>query len=130
MAIDISEYKSLYITTARDLIVIMKQTLEGLKTDPCNKHLICEFHRAAHSFKSQSLVMGYTKSGIAAKLLEQIFRDMKEQSACVTEKTLPIFGRIVHKLGESVSSIEQQQGELDLAAETDELSKLTSIPVV
>ena len=130
MAIDIAEYKTLYIKTSRDLISTMTHTLEKLKIDKCNKQLISELHRAAHSFKGQSLVMGYTKSGLAAKMLEQIFRDMKEQVTCATDELIPLVERVVHKLAVSVDNIENQSGELDLAQETEELSKLTSIPVV
>ncbi len=121
MAIDIAEYKTLYIKTARDLITIMQQALIGLKENVCDKKLIADFHRAAHSFKSQSLVMGYTQSGLAAKMLEDMFRDTKDHETCVTEKTIPHIQNIVNQLGESVTSIETQGTELNI---------ITSIPVV
>lgn len=129
MAIDIAEYKTLYITTARDLIQIMRKSLDIMKHDRCDADAIAEFHRAAHSFKSQSLVMGYTQSGLAAKMLEQIFHDLKNQVTCATEQTIPIIDRIVNKLAASIDAIEQKTGDVDLTSETDELSQLTSIPV-
>lgn len=129
MNIDVTEYKLLYIKTARDLIGAMKQNLQILETDRCNQELIADFHRAAHSFKSQSLVMGYTKSGLVGKLLEQIFRDIKEKKSCVPENMLPILNQCIQKLSDSISTIETQGNELDLTTEIESLTKLTPTPV-
>lgn len=130
MGIDINEYKTLYIKTARELIHTMKTSLTIMRQDPCNQRAIGDFHRGAHSFKSQSLVMGYTKTGLIAKILEQIFRDLKDQLTCATSEIIPLIEETVAKLEESINSIENQQGEIDLTYETEQLSKLTSIPVV
>lgn len=130
MAIDINEYKKLYITTARDLLKIMNRALSAMKTDRCDQKAINDFLIAAHSLKSQSLVMGYTQTGLASKILEQIFRDLKDQLTCATPEVLPLIEKAVIKLHQSIGNIENQQGEIDLAEETEHLSKLTSIPVV
>ena len=130
MAIDIAEYKTLYIKTARDLIRSMQTALQQMNNEACNQYAIGNFHRAAHSFKSQSLVMGYTQTGLVAKVLEQLFRDMKEQISCATQQTISLIEHTVQKLDDSLISIENQTGELDFAQETQELSKLTSIPVL
>ncbi|CAN5169629.1 hypothetical protein BH09PAT2_BH09PAT2_07060 [soil metagenome] len=130
MSIDISEYKTLYIKTARDLIRTMSESLEQLRKDRCDEKAIGNFHRAAHSFKSQSLVMGYTKSGLAARMLEQIFRDMKDELTCPTDQLMPIIEHTVNKFSDSINSIENQLGELDLTEETEQLNTLTAIPVI
>lgn len=130
MTIDITEYKTLYIKTSRELIASMTKALGSMKTDRCDQIAIAEFHRAAHSFKSQSLVMGYTQSGLIAKILEQIFRDMKEQVTCATDELVPLLEKILTKLDESINNIEKQEGEIDLTPETEALSRLTSIQVI
>lgn len=130
MAIDINEYKKLYITTARDLLGVMNHALSAMKIDRCEQEAINDFHRAAHSLKSQSLVMGYTQTGLASKILEQLFRDLKDQLTCATPEILSLIEKTVKKLHQSIENIENQQGEIDLTEETEHLSKLTSIPVV
>lgn len=130
MAINIEEYKALYLKTTRDLIDILKTSRKKLMIDACDTAAIAEFHRAAHSLKSQSLVMGYTKTGIAAKVLEHLFAAIKEEKECLSPQNMPLIGQIVSELDQSLERIGHDQGELDMTTTIEQLSKTTKISLL
>ena len=130
MAINLSEYKTLYVSTAHDLIRTLQNSFEALQKDMCDKKAIEEFHRAAHSLKSQSLVMGYTKTGLASKMLEHLFAAIKENKTCLDAQIMPVIKTTMEKIHESVNAISAGQDEIAIDNEMEALSKAAAIPLM
>ena len=57
--VDLSKFKTLYNQTALEYVKKLEDTVTLLRTDAANKNAMNEIYIAAHSLKSQSLMMGY-----------------------------------------------------------------------
>ncbi len=67
-----SDYKDLYIQTAKEYINKIAVSLDQLSSDVSNKEALNNLHIASHSLKSQSQVMGYNDISQLSKSLEEI----------------------------------------------------------
>lgn len=56
---DLSDYKTLYLQTAKEYVGKMLISLGQLSNDVSNREALNNLHIASHSLKSQSQVMGF-----------------------------------------------------------------------
>jgi chemotaxis protein histidine kinase CheA len=124
MTIDISQYRTLYLTTAYDLLKTMKAHWEILNKDTADSKALDELHRAAHSLKSQSLVMGYPQLGLLNKELELLFRECKEGKIKITQTLLDTVKRTITSSEYSLDRISQNQTEPDINPQIREIEEL------
>lgn len=59
--VDLSDYKTLYLQTAKEYINKMLISLNQLSNDVLNKEALNNLHIASHSLRSQSQVMRFTE---------------------------------------------------------------------
>lgn len=58
--INLSDYKNIYLQTAKKYVDKMSVSLDTLSSDLFNKEALNNLHIASHSLKGQSQVMGFT----------------------------------------------------------------------
>ena len=115
--VNLSEFKNLYLSTAKEYIQAMNKGLEVLRTDPTNKDEIEIIHRSAHSLKSQSLVMGYESTGRLAHAIEVIFRELHDSEGTLLDNVRENVEKSLVGLDASIKQIEitgQEQNLVDL----------------
>lgn len=120
---DLSSFKGLYLKTARDYIVSMKDNVDRLKANHQDQQAITDMHIIAHSLKSQSLVMGYSKMGKGSEQIEKIFSAIKNGGKVVTPILLDQISSVIEKFIESLSHIETTDTEIDTSKNITELEQ-------
>lgn len=118
---EIQEYKALYLQTAREYLEMLTRQLPSIHA----VGVIDDLFRAAHSLKSQSLVMQYTQTGILAGLLEKIFRAVKDGSLVISADLQSALQDALGVLTASMESIDKTNNEVDTATIVVTLEKLT-----
>ena len=121
MVIDISQYRDLYIQTARDLVSAMQKHINHLLTNANDKKTVYELYRAVHSLKSQSLMMGYTQLGLTNRLVEALFKEIHEEKQTLSNAILSLTTEIVSHMKNSLDQIQNKNQEADLR---DDIKKL------
>lgn len=127
MSTDLTQYHELYLSTSRELIDTLTQALQQLQTDPNNSESIDEFHRAAHSLKSQSLVMGYEQIGTVCRHMEAFFLLIKQKELSLNEQYIQMLNSIVGHIKRAIDDIDASEHEPDLTADIKTLSQHTNI---
>ncbi len=127
MAIDLHEYKTLYLKTSQDLVELLLKSLNSLSDTLTNSELIDEAHRAAHSLKSQSLVMGYMQIGFASHALEILFSKTKQQEYTLSRELLKEMRALVSAISQSLEEIKSQRNELKMTKNIETLEQISHI---
>jgi two-component system chemotaxis sensor kinase CheA len=127
MTTDLAQYQELYLQTSKELINTMKSQLEVLHTDLSNKTGIDEFHRAAHSLKSQSLVMGYQQLGTVNRQLEAFFKLVQENEISLSEEYISMLKNIINHIEHAIIDIDKSEHEPDLTEDIYTLQQHTNI---
>lgn len=126
MAFDLAQYKLLYLQTAWEYLRNLESDLGIFLHEPTNIEAIASAHIAAHSLKSQSLVMHYDQFGMVCRELEDIFKSVKEGKRSLTEADVRILQKVVDSLKESLAQISADDTEIDLKIATEKLASLKS----
>lgn len=127
MSTDLAQYHELYVTTSRELINTMKTNLQKLKHNFDDSTAIDEFHRAAHSLKSQSLVMGYQQIGMVNRQLEAFFKLIKEKELEFRQEYFDMTNEIVLHIERALADIKASEHESELEEDIKTLQKHTNI---
>jgi CheY-like chemotaxis protein len=120
MVIDVSAYKTLYLSTARKLIDEYISIKNGADTD----HTVQDLLRIFHSLKGQSMAMGYKNIAVLSLEVETFFRKLSENRVALGEelkKLLPDPKILLDDL----SYIERTNEEISLVKETEATRKLS-----
>lgn len=127
MAIDLHEYKKLYLQTSQELLKTIQNGVATLKNNPQEQSVLADIHRAAHSLKSQSLVMGYTQLGLAGRILEVLFMNVKEQKIVLNEELVRMIDDLLTAMGQSLQDIHDGHRELNVSSYISDIEKNTEI---
>lgn len=130
MAIDLHEYKKLYLQTSQELLSRIQNGVSTLKENPTDMNTLSEVHRAAHSLKSQSLVMGYTQLGLAGRILESLFLNIKEGKVNLHTELTPIVEDALKAMSTSLTGIRDGHGEQNLSAHISAIENSTEISLL
>lgn len=123
----ISDFKALFITTARKHIETIRLSLDVLQKNFFDFEAINRIYIASHSFKGESLAMGYMTNASIAQLIERIFHAAKDRKLVLNPQILTAVLRSVAKLSESVDCVEKEDKECIFSNERMELEKVTGI---
>jgi len=129
MPADLNEYKQLYLETASTKLTNMFDLLQKVELHH-DSQAQADFHRLAHSIKSQSLVMGYSQLGLAGKILEALFRAVQNKQIELNEHLYVIIKKTLDGMSNSLKSIQMQRGELNLSKEIQSLEEHTKIKLL
>lgn len=127
MSTDLSSYQELYLETSKEQIQVMKDHLESLKKDISDSHATAEFHRAAHSLKSKSLVMGFEQLGTVNRQLEAFFLKVKEHEITLTHEYIQMISEILTHIEHALMDIDKSEHEPDLTEDIKTLKQHTNI---
>jgi len=130
MALDLQEYKKLYLETSQELLTKIQQGVADLRENPQNMDILSEVHRAAHSLKSQSLVMGYTQLGLAGRILEALFLNIKETKITLSDELMEIVEQSLTAMSASLTDIRQGHGEHNLSSYISNIENNTEIKLL
>ena len=102
---DLSDFKDLYVKTAKENTQVLKEGLAALSKEPHNAEALDQMYRSAHTLKSKSLLMGYTNIGITAKIIEDILYEVKEGKKSISNDLLETFGSTIANLEKELQSL-------------------------
>jgi chemotaxis protein histidine kinase CheA len=123
-AADVVKYKGLYLQTARAYVHDLQTNLEILLSNNENTDAISIVHLASHSLTSQSLLMGYIKTGSCSFAIEKIFKAKMEGNLSFKESTIKLLSSCADKISLSLDSIDKLDKEADLTEETEQLEAI------
>lgn len=126
---DIIKYKSLYLQTSWGYLNMLQKNNAFLLLDQKNISAIEASHLAAHSLKSQSLLMGYSQIGKLSGQMEEIFKAAKDGKFNITKDILNIFSSVIKKIHDSLEKISESQLEIDMSEESNKLKELFNISI-
>lgn len=112
---DIVKYKSLYLQTSWGYLNMLQKNVAFLLKDVQNVNAIDASHIAAHSLKSQSILMGYNHIGNFAALLEEIFKAVKDKKYSIPHEILDGISTGLKKVHISLTQIAENGTEVEMA---------------
>lgn len=124
---DLSQYKDLYLETAKEYIQALNEALLVLEKNPIDAHAIEVIFRNAHSLKSQSAAMQYAQTGLLCHTIEDVFYEIKNNRLKLDTTLANLLFSSFDNLKKSIQNIEQRNQEIDLQAQITELKKLTGV---
>ena len=104
---DLADYKKLYLKSARKHLKILSKNIALFLKNPSNQSVLDQAHLHTHSLKSQSLVMGYPKTGALCRSLETIFYKIKERKKILTNANIKSIQISLQQLTELIQLIEK-----------------------
>lgn len=115
--VDLAKYKSLYLKTAGDNLLKLRDNLELLKTDPENKKAAFEMFRLFHSLKSQNFFMGFEKTARLCKIFEDFFRRINAGENKFNPDKITLVTDTLTDLEKSIVEINRNNSEIDFTRE-------------
>lgn len=124
--VNLSDYKNLYLQTARKYIADLNTSLTALEADTTKKEAIETVYISAHSLKSQSQIMTYVKTGALSGTIETLFRSIHEGTKQLNTDMITKSKEAVSQIAASVDSIEKENKELDLTPNIEVMKQFTT----
>jgi chemotaxis protein histidine kinase CheA len=112
---DVVKYKSLYLQTSWGYLNMLQKNVGFLLNGVQSDNVIESLHLAAHSLKSQSILMGYNQIGQFSGLLEQIFKAAKEKAFVPNNEILELILKGLSNVHLSLSQIAENGTEVDMS---------------
>ena len=107
----LSDYKNLYIQTAKEYVEKMSLSLSQLSGDVSNKEALNNLHIASHSLKSQSQVMGFTDIASLSENIEKTSNDILNKVVQIDDKFMVFLKNSIDKISLSLTQIEKGDAE-------------------
>jgi chemotaxis protein histidine kinase CheA len=121
---DVVKYKGLYLQTSWGYLNMLQKNVAFLQKGDKTETLIDGSYLAAHSLKSQSLLMGYGQTGKLAGQMEEILRAAKEKRFVLNEEILTVIVSALGKIHQSLDKIAANDVEVDMTEESQKLEEL------
>ena len=103
----LSDYKNLYIQTAKEYVVSLLASYNKLVSDSQNKDALNQIHIASHSLKGQSQMMGFMDVTVLSGAIEKKSRDILTGVAQANDKFIIFLKDSVDKLNLELAQIEK-----------------------
>ncbi len=127
---DTTAYKGLFLETAEEYVQKLVTNSKLLSANFTDREAISALYIAAHSIKSQSLMMGYTATGILSGTLEQIFKEAKERKIQITLSQMNLLFICIQSLKESIENIKAKDKEKDVSENYKKLEEVFHIQLI
>lgn len=111
---DMSKYKGMFLTEAREHLGSMNQLVVSLEKEPQDKGTIDSLFRSAHSIKGMAASMGYDDVAELSHKMEDLMDKFRKEAMTVTPEAIDILLEGVDALERLTDAIEQ-----DSAADVD-----------
>ena len=106
--VDLSNYKKLYIDTAREYINNLSSGCKNLAGQDLDKDTLNQLYISAHSLAGQSDFMGYTNIVKLARSIEKISKDAMDRNLQLTDDVISNINKAVEELGLLLSELDAQ----------------------
>lgn len=103
---DLSDFKDLYLQTAKENITLIKNGLVSLSQNQNITEAIEQTHRNAHTLKSKSLMMGHVEISNLAKSIEDALYDVKNKKNTLSEEVLQTLTNQAMQIEEMLKQIQ------------------------
>ena len=115
---DMSKYKDLFISEAREHVQGMSNRILVLEKEPASEQSINELFRHAHSVKGMSASMGYAKIAELSHYLEDMMDVVRKGQISVSSRVTDILLEGVDALENMVDAVEQNENleDIDISA--------------
>lgn len=120
---DLIKFKPLYFETAKEYAETLRDNLAHLASSG-EKEAVEKIFIAAHSLKSQSLMMGYQKVGHASQLIEKAFRNIKDGIIQKEQINSNLIANTIDKISKWLDAVDAAGLEPDLDEEIAQLEKM------
>lgn len=124
MVMNISEFKTLYMKTAREYLDSMEHAVTKLRKNYSDKEAIETMYISSHSLKSQSIAIGYSQIGSLSNLIENIFYEVKENTIKLSADILSTTLEAILKLQQTLDTLGKENRFINLE---ENLRKLDTI---
>lgn len=124
--VNLSDYKNLYLQTARKYITDLDSALTVLLSDTTKKEAIETAYISAHSLKSQSQIMTYVQTGALSGTIEALFRTIHDGKQQLSPEMIKKSLEAVAQIRTSVDLIEKENKELDLTQFIEMMKQFTA----
>lgn len=111
MTTNLSDYKNLYMQTAKEYIGNMFESIKKLTDNPKDKDAINNLHIASHSLKSQSQVMGFTDIANICLNIEKMSDDALESITQLNNQIVANIKKSVEELKGILHSVQDDNGK-------------------
>ena len=125
--VNISDYKDLYLKTAKEYADSLSKSCIELAKDMSNKDAINNLHISSHSLRSQSQVMGYNNMSNIAGAIEKIASAVLEGRNKINNDLINVLKEAVEALSLCLSQIEKGNKENDLEPIIKKLEMLKQV---
>lgn len=105
--VNLSDYKNIYLQTAKEYIDKIKSSYLRLSTNFQDNEAINTIHLSSHSLKSQSQVMGFASVADLCANIEKISNDILNKAISVNSEFLNFLKKVVDELNLEISKIEK-----------------------
>lgn len=105
---DMSKYKSMFLTEAREHLAAMNQLVLALEKEPGNKGNIDSLFRSAHSIKGMAASMGYGDIAELSHNLEDMMDRFRKEEMSVTSDATDILLEGVDALERLINAVDQE----------------------
>ncbi|MEK6861402.1 MAG: hypothetical protein AABY07_05505 [Nanoarchaeota archaeon] len=123
-SVNLSDYKKIYLETAKEYIDNLYRSCKELENNPTNKEALRELHISAHSLRSQSQVMNYTNISNLTGTIERIARGLLDGTYNIDNRFTSFLEKAITELNLSLTDIEKADKERDLKSLLKELEGL------
>jgi len=104
MAIDISQYKPMFISESREHLKTLNRSLLELGRNPENERELNQMFRAVHSLKSITAMMGYNDISKLSHTMESLMDKLRKEKR-VDQATIDVLLECVDMLSALVEDI-------------------------
>jgi len=109
--VNLSDYKTLYIQTAKEYVNSMFLSCDKLTINVSDKEALNNLHISSHSLKSQSQVMGYNDIAQLSKSLEEISNNALLGNNPLTDNIMVDIKKSIKKLQEILKRVQDDTGK-------------------
>lgn len=125
-----AEYRKIYFQESDELLRLMNQNLLILEKSPKDTEAINAIFRAAHTLKSMSASMGFTKVSELSHKMESVLVQIRDGTIEATGNTVDILFKSFDCLESMVADLESDaKVQIDISHLVNELGSLMSEPI-
>lgn len=123
---DLSQFKEVFISEAKEHLVSLNQALIELEKNPSNKDILNQIFRIAHTIKGMSATMGYEKITNLSHTMEDVLDKLRKKEIGVKSDVVNIIFQCFDTLEKLIEDVGKDvQSEIDISELLKKLVELT-----
>jgi len=128
MTVDVSKYKDMFLSEAKENLQLLNESLLKLEKNPADLKTVDEMFRAAHSLKGMAATMNYGKLAGLCHAVEDVLDEIRNKKRDLTSEMVEALFECFDNLELSLRRISGGKDEADVAKSLSKLNRLLSAP--